>query len=52
MKMSVQSLKGIFPVFKPPGITSSQFLEVIKTQLKNGMERIPYFMFLKVTSSR
>lgn len=31
--MSITRLQGIFPVFKPRGITSSQLLEVIKIKL-------------------
>ena len=34
--MNLNVLQGIFPVFKPTGITSSKLLEVIKTKLKSG----------------
>lgn len=34
--MSITRLQGIFPVFKPRGITSSQLLEVIKIKLNKG----------------
>lgn len=34
--MSITRLQGIFPVFKPRGVTSSQLLEVIKVKLNKG----------------
>ena len=35
--MSLKTINGIFPVWKPNNITSSQFLEVIKMKLRRGM---------------
>ncbi|XP_046436944.1 uncharacterized protein LOC124188392 isoform X3 [Daphnia pulex] len=35
--MAFNRLQGIFPVFKPQNITSSQLLELIKMQLKRGI---------------
>lgn len=34
--MNTKHLQGIFPVFKPAGVTSAQLLEIIKTNLKTG----------------
>lgn len=38
--MNIKSLQGIFPVFKPSGITSAQLLEVIKINLRKGLYRL------------